>query len=94
MTDSLVGPLAPWERVVIAALRAAYAWSVRLADHRAMHEVARMTGVVMAEHGPGIGPVTPREFADALHGELGALSALPTATTRSSPERFCWRAIG
>ncbi|MGW0521875.1 restriction endonuclease-related protein [Crossiella sp. NPDC003009] len=76
MTDSPVGPLPPWQRVLAAALRAAYAWSVRHEQSMAMHEVARMTGVVMAAHGPGVGPVTPREFATALHGRLGLLPAI------------------
>ncbi|MEV0675978.1 hypothetical protein AB0I60_05580 [Actinosynnema sp. NPDC050436] len=76
MTHSIVGPPTSWERALIASLRAAYAWSVRSSERRAMHEVARMTGVVMAAHGPGVGPVTPREFAKALHGRLGLLPAI------------------
>ncbi|KAA9161579.1 hypothetical protein FPZ12_013790 [Amycolatopsis acidicola] len=69
-------PIPQWRRVVAAALRAAYAWSERRTQPTAMREVSRMTGVVMAAHGPGVGPVTPREFATALHRPLGELRAL------------------
>ncbi|MFH8618495.1 hypothetical protein ACH4E8_25995 [Streptomyces sp. NPDC017979] len=60
-------------RVVTAALRAAYAWSVRDRQSAAYLEVARMTGVVMEAHGPGGGPTTPLELAASLRAELGAL---------------------
>lgn len=76
MTEPLVGPPAPWRQVLAAALRAAYAWSSRRTRSTAMREVARMTGVVMAAHGPGAGPVTPGELVEVLHGRLGRLPAL------------------
>jgi len=66
----------PWRRIVVASLRAAYAWSKRHEHAKAMREVSRMTGVVMAVHGPGRGPVTPRDLATALHLPLGELPAL------------------
>lgn len=60
--------------VVVAALRAAYAWSVRLERQQAMPEISRMAAIVMAAFGPGRGPTTPREFVTALAGkELGTL---------------------
>lgn len=64
-----------WRRVVAAALRAAYAWSVRNRYPSAMHEVARMTGVVMEAHGPGRGPTAPMELVECLHRPLGELLA-------------------
>lgn len=60
-------------RVVSAALRAAYAWTVRDAEQRAFGELARMTGVVMHELGPGIGPTTPIELVRCLRQPLGFL---------------------
>ncbi|MEU3599598.1 hypothetical protein ABZ714_12865 [Streptomyces sp. NPDC006798] len=60
-------------RVVTAALRAAYAWSVRARQPAAYLEVARMTGVVMETHGPGRGPTTPLELVSSLRSELGGL---------------------
>jgi len=66
----------PGQRVVAAALRAAYAWSVRdVHRNAAMLEIARMTGVVMEAHGPGLGPVTPVELVDHLRAPLGHLLA-------------------
>ncbi|WP_232791958.1 hypothetical protein [Amycolatopsis sp. M39] len=64
----------PWQRLVAAALRAAYAWSVR-GVHRnaAMREIARMTGVVMEVYGPGRGPVTPAVLVERLRAPLGGL---------------------
>jgi hypothetical protein len=41
-----------------------------------MREVARMTGVVMEAHGPGVGPTTPMELVYCLRKELGLLNAL------------------
>lgn len=67
---------APWRRLVAAALRAAYAWSVRgVHGNAAMREVARMTGIVMEVHGPGKGPTTPAELVDCLGRKIGALLA-------------------
>jgi hypothetical protein len=67
---------APGHRVVAAALRAAYAWSVRdVQRNSAMLEIARMTGVVMEAHGPGKGPVTPAELVDRLRLPLRGLLA-------------------
>ncbi|MFJ6677436.1 hypothetical protein ACIQMJ_40590 [Actinosynnema sp. NPDC091369] len=64
------------QRVVAAALRAAYAWSVRRVHRNtAMREIARMTGVIMEAHGPGSGPVTPAELVERLHRPLGGLLA-------------------
>lgn len=60
-------------RITSAALRAAYAWSVRDRDHRAFQEVARMTGVVMFELGPGAGPATPVDLIRCLRQPLGTL---------------------
>ncbi|POM25897.1 hypothetical protein BTM25_02810 [Actinomadura rubteroloni] len=60
-------------RVVAAALRAAYAWTMRGDQPRAMREVARMTGIVMEAHGPGQGPVTPHALVQCLHRPLGGL---------------------
>ncbi|MFD5552630.1 hypothetical protein ACFWIA_02180 [Streptomyces sp. NPDC127068] len=60
-------------RVVAAALRAAYAWSVRGRFPTAMREVAMMTGVVMEAHGPGRGPVSPSALIDCLRDPLGEL---------------------
>ena len=60
--------------VTVAALRAAYAWSVRRERPQAMPEISRMTAVVMAAFGPGRGPTTPRELVAALAGkDLGTL---------------------
>ncbi|MGW8570204.1 pPIWI_RE_Y domain-containing protein [Streptomyces niveus] len=60
-------------RVVAAALRAAYAWSVRRRFPLAMREVAMMTGVVMEVHGPGRGPASPAALIDCLRAPLGEL---------------------
>lgn len=60
-------------RVAAAALRAAYAWTVRRQRPDAMREAARMTGVVMEAHGPGRGPTTPLELVDCLRRPLGHL---------------------
>ncbi|MET9146278.1 hypothetical protein ACIGZH_32005 [Streptomyces sp. NPDC058319] len=60
-------------RVVAAALRAAYAWTVRQRRQDAMREVARMTGVVMEAHGPGQGPTTPLDLVACLRRPLGQL---------------------
>jgi hypothetical protein len=60
--------------VTVAALRAAYAWSVRNERPQAMPEISRMVAVVMAAFGPGRGPTTPRELVTALTGRrLGTL---------------------
>ena len=61
--------------VLVAALRAAYAWSVRRERPKeAMPEICRMTAVVMAAFGPGRGPTTPGDFVAALRGkDLGTL---------------------
>jgi hypothetical protein len=61
------------DRVITAAVRAAYAWSVRQSEPRAQREVARMLGVVMEAVGPGRGPVTTAEFINALQRPLGEL---------------------
>ncbi|WP_409465196.1 hypothetical protein [Amycolatopsis sp. GA6-003] len=74
--DHQFGPMPPWRAVVAATVRAAYAWSKRHEQPGAMREAARMTGVVMAAHGPGKGPVTPAELAEALHRPLGELPCL------------------
>jgi hypothetical protein len=66
-------------RVVAAALRAAYAWTVRRDHGDAMREVARMTGVVMEAHGPGCGPTTPLALITCLRQRLGSLPALATS---------------
>ncbi|MEU6354949.1 hypothetical protein ABZ896_37500 [Streptomyces sp. NPDC047072] len=65
-------------RVVAAALRAAYAWTVRRTRQDAMREVAKMTGVVMEAHGPGRGPTTPLDLVACLRQRLGLLPALAT----------------
>lgn len=72
-SDSL---MARRERVVAAALRAAYAWSVRHEHPSAMREISRMTGVIMEAHGPGRGPNTPTGLAAALRLPLGRLPLL------------------
>lgn len=61
------------DRVITAAVRAAYAWSVRESELRAMREVARMLGVVMEAVGPGRGPGSTAEFISALQLPLGEL---------------------
>ncbi len=66
-------------RVVAAALRAAYAWTVRRSQREAMREVARMTGVVMEAHGPGQGPTTPLDLVDCLRHPLGQLPVVAAA---------------
>ncbi|MFE3383412.1 hypothetical protein ACFXMP_46875, partial [Streptomyces anulatus] len=80
MTHWLTGPRDdPAERahrVVAAALRAAYAWTVRRHQNDAMREVARMTGVVMEAHGPGLGPTTPLDFIESLRKRLGLMPVL------------------
>ncbi|MFF9580758.1 hypothetical protein [Streptomyces achromogenes] len=80
MTQWLTGarddPAERAHRVVAAALRAAYAWSVRKDRRDAMREVARMTGVVMEAHGPGRGPTTPLDLVACLRQPLGLLPAL------------------
>lgn len=77
MTQWLTGarddPAERAQRVVAAALRAAYAWTVRRQQADAMREVARMTGVVMEAHGPGNGPTTPLELIGCLRQQLGLL---------------------
>ncbi|WP_020496944.1 hypothetical protein [Sciscionella marina] len=60
-------------RVVAAALRAAYAWSVRQRQPDAMREIARMTGVMMEAHGPGRGPTSPMQLVEQLRRPLGTL---------------------
>lgn len=60
-------------RIVTAALRAAYAWSVHGRDPRAFEEIARMTGVVMFELGPGVGPATPMDLVRYLRKPLGGI---------------------
>ncbi|WP_027930275.1 restriction endonuclease-related protein [Amycolatopsis thermoflava] len=69
----------PWQRLIAAALRAAYAWTVReVRGNAAMREIARMTGVVMEVHGPGRGPVTPAALIESLHTPLrGLLVGIP-----------------
>ncbi|ANW22103.1 HU-CCDC81 and SPOR domain-containing protein [Streptomyces clavuligerus] len=64
-----------WRRVVAAALRAAYAWSVRRRYPTALREVAMMTGVVMEAHGPCRGPASPSALVDRLRAPLGELLA-------------------
>jgi hypothetical protein len=61
--------------LVTAAVRAALAWSMREHEVRAFEEIARMTGVVMLESGPGRGPTTPMELVAALRQPLGQLLA-------------------
>lgn len=84
MTHWLTGPRdAPAERAhrtVAAALRAAYAWTVRHRQSDAMPEVARMTGVVMEAHGPGFGPTTPLDFIASLRQRLGMMPAVAAHT--------------
>lgn len=70
-------------RVVTAGVRAAYAWSMRREEPRALVEVARMLGVVMESRGPGRGPSTPTELVAALQQPLGAL--LPPSLTAPDP---------
>src|SRR5262249_12303895 len=60
-------------RITSAALRAAYAWSVRDRERRAFEQISRMTGVVMFELGPRNGPVTPLDLVLWLRQPLGAL---------------------
>ncbi|MCG7524102.1 hypothetical protein MHW47_06550 [Streptomyces sp. OfavH-34-F] len=76
MTGPRDDPAERAHRVVAAALRAAYAWTARGRQSDAMREVARMTGVVMEAHGPGLGPTTPLELVDCLRRRLGLLPAL------------------
>ncbi|GAA1035654.1 restriction endonuclease-related protein [Streptomyces murinus] len=80
MTQWLSGawddPVERAHRVIAAALRAAYAWTVREQRRDAMREVARMTGVVMEAHGPGRGPTTPLDLVACLRQRLGLLPAL------------------
>ncbi|CAM5571232.1 MULTISPECIES: restriction endonuclease-related protein [Streptomyces] len=84
MTQWLAGirddPAERAHRVVAAALRAAYAWTVRHRRSGAMREVARMTGVVMEAHGPGRGPTTPLDLVGCLRRRLGLLPALAEGT--------------
>ncbi|MDX6740421.1 hypothetical protein [Actinocorallia sp. A-T 12471] len=63
------------DRVVTAALRAAFAWSLRGRRPDAMFEIARMTGVVMEACGPAEGPTTPMDLVAHLHEPLGDLLA-------------------
>ena len=66
------------ERVVAAALRAAYAWSIRHEDKRyrgAMRELAQMTAVVVEAHGAGRGPSTPLDLVPFLRRPLAQLLA-------------------
>ncbi|MFJ7212895.1 hypothetical protein [Amycolatopsis sp. NPDC098790] len=68
----------PWQRLVAATLRAAYAWSVRdVRGNAAMLEIAKMTGVVMEVHGPGSGPVTPAALVEGLRQPLAGLLGGP-----------------
>lgn len=61
-------------RVITAALRAAYAWTVREKRlKKAMHEIARMTGVIMEAQGPGLAPNTPLDLVRALRSPLNKL---------------------
>src|SRR5690348_16289457 len=60
-------------RIASAALRAAYAWSVRDRERRAFGEICRMVGVVMFELGPGTGPATPTDLIAYLRQPLGGL---------------------
>ncbi|WP_416873697.1 hypothetical protein [Kitasatospora sp. SC0581] len=76
LTGARDDPAERAHRVVPAALRAAYAWTVRHEHHDAMREVARMTGVVMEAHGPGHGPTTPIGLISCLRRRLGLLPAL------------------
>ncbi len=91
MTPWLTGPPDdPAERahrVVAAALRAAYAWTVRRQRHEAMREVARMTGVIMEAHGPGRGPTTPLDLIGCLRRPLELLPALQGIRTKRSGGR-------
>jgi len=63
------------ERVITAALRAAFAWSVREQRPDAMYEIAKMTGVVMEAWGPAGGPATPMGLVARLHEPLAGLLA-------------------
>ncbi|GAB2887657.1 restriction endonuclease-related protein [Streptomyces mayteni] len=80
MTQWLTGtsddPTERARRVVAAALRASYAWTVWRERPNAMLEVARMTGVVMEAHGPGRGPTTPVDLIACLRQPLDRLPAL------------------
>ena len=62
------------ERVIAAAVRAAYAWSNR-DEHgkEAMTEICRMTGVIMEAHGPGKSPTGPLDLVEALGRPLRGL---------------------
>lgn len=80
------GSLAPFddlalrrERVITAALRAAFAWSLREQRPDAMYEIAKMTGVVMEAWGPTDGPATPMELVAQLYEPLGGLLAFAEA---------------
>ncbi|MEU6644577.1 hypothetical protein ABZ863_18760 [Saccharomonospora sp. NPDC046836] len=63
------------ERVVAAAVRAAYAWSVREEfPKQAMEEICRMIGVITEARGPGLTPTEPITLVEALRRSLGELS--------------------
>jgi hypothetical protein len=63
------------DRVITAALRAAFAWSLREQRHDAMYEIAKMAGVVMEAWGPAEGPMTPMDLVTRLYEPLGGLLA-------------------
>lgn len=67
------------ERVVAAAVRAAYAWSGRAKYPDAMLEISRMTGVVMEARGRGFEPTTPMGLVEWLRRPLGGLLSFATS---------------
>src|SRR5260370_1464772 len=67
------------ERVVAAAVRAAYAWSGRAKHPDAMLEISRMTGVVMEARGRGFEPTTPMGLVESLRSPLGGLLSFAAA---------------
>jgi hypothetical protein len=79
MSDVEISLLKRRARIGAAAVRAAFAWSIRDTQPvLSAEELARMTGVLMAECGPGMGPTTPMETVDVLRRPLGAvLPAMP-----------------
>ncbi|MFD9716104.1 hypothetical protein [Streptomyces sp. NPDC059076] len=89
MNEWITGPRADASerrrRVVAAALRAAYAWTVRRRFPTAMREVAMMTGVVMEAHGPGRGPASPSALVRCLRARLGELPAFAGSGETEDP---------
>ncbi|MEV0269774.1 hypothetical protein AB0H43_13430 [Hamadaea sp. NPDC050747] len=72
-------------RITTAALRAAFAWSARSHELRAVEELARMTGVIMFEHGPGRGPVTPMDLVRLLRQPMRNLWPASLAGESADP---------